>query len=119
MLKILTSDATHGNTSDTGTFLLNYEEIVNSRQKPDFLAHFERIFDYALLCPMSQAPFSSQIKRLFEIYNCDKFDQCRISGYQVINFQMFSWRYPILEMVGLWALFPPNMVEFCSSFDQS
>ena len=49
----MTSDATHGNASDTGTFLLNYEEIVNSRKKADFLAHIERIFDYALLCPMS------------------------------------------------------------------
>ena len=37
--------------------------------KPDFLAHFDRFFVYAVLHPLSYAPILHQIKGLMKIYN--------------------------------------------------
>ena len=43
-------------------------------QKTDFVALFQRFFDYALFYPMSYAPIFCQMKDLMKIHNRGKFD---------------------------------------------
>ena len=46
---------------------------VKLSQTIDFLAHFDRTLDYTSLRPMSYATFFSQIKRIIEVPNRDRF----------------------------------------------
>ena len=65
----------------------------------------KRFFHYALLCPPSYTPIFSQVKGLMVIHNRGKFHHHVICGSKVINFQMFSWRCSIHEMVPSWGFF--------------
>ena len=67
-------------------------------QKTDFLAHFERFFNYTLLRPPSYVPIFCQIKDLMVIHARNKFHQYSIPGSQVMNFQMFLWQCSIHEI---------------------
>ena len=65
-------------------------------KKTDFLAHLKRFFVYALLRPTSYTPRFCQ--ELMKLHNRGKFHKYNIYGCQVINFQMFSYRFRIHEM---------------------
>ena len=83
-------------------------------QKADFLAHFEKFFDYTLLCPPSYAPIFCQSKGLIVIHNHGKFHQCSICGSQVINFQMFSWQCSTHEMASFGGFLSPFSPKYGS-----
>ena len=61
-------------------------------KNPDFLAHFEMFFDYALLHPPSYAPLFCQIKVLMVIHNRGMFHQHSICGSKCSIHEMGPFR---------------------------
>ena len=71
-------------------FLKKYLKL--SQKPPEFLAHFERFFDYALLHPPSYAPLFCQIKVLMVIHNRGMFHQHSICGSKCSIHEMGPFR---------------------------
>ena len=103
------------------SFWYSPENSKKLNQKTEFVALFQRFFDYALLRPMSYDLIFCQMKGLMKVHNRDKFHQCSICGWQVINFPMLLWQCSIHEMAlfgGFLGLPPPNIARFCWTFQQ-
>ena len=89
-------------------------------KKINFLARFEA-FVYSLWYSMSYIPRFFQIKDLITIYIRGQFDQYRIFGSEVRNFQSFLYRLSIHEMTPFcifWTVTPQKIVQFCWNINQ-
>ena len=92
LFEILTSDDMQDDASDMLPFLLKYSEMVkNGAKKLFFYSYFVTFFVYALLHPMSYPPRFCQMKEVIKVYICGKFLQYIICGYEVKDFQRFSY----------------------------
>ena len=112
--------------------VVSFFEILNSDEsikkwshlvkKIDFFAHFVSFcFIYALFYPMIFAPRFYQMKCVIKIYVYGKFHQHSICGWEVENFQHFSYwlsRHEMAPFGFVWTLTPQNIVQSCWNFDQ-
>ena len=91
--------------------------MVKIGAKNGFLAHFVSFnFVYAPLHPMSYAPRFCQMKDVIKIYIYGKFHQYSICGCKVKNFQSFSHRLSLHEMVPFGVFFGPLLPQILFNF---
>ena len=89
-------------------------------QKPYFLAHIERFFIYALLCPASYAPSFRQNRGLVKLHNRGKFRKYTICDCQIINFPRFSYHPWNGTFLGVLMLFLSQIqLDFAEIFIRS
>ena len=93
-------------------FLIKCWKYVKWSQKTVFLAFFQRFSDHVLLLPTNDAHTLCQMEGLMEIHNHGKFHLYIISGCPIINFQMFSWRCSIHELVHFGGFWGPNSPKY-------
>ena len=86
LMKILTSDAIHGNESDMVRFVFTFKERVKIGQENWFRRSFLEVFRLHPLTPFVLHPNFYQMKGVIEIHCSGKFHHYSISGCQVLNF---------------------------------
>ena len=80
-------------------------------QKTNFLAHFDRFFGYAHLRPTNYDPNFWQKKDFNKVHNGGKFHSYSVCGYQLINFQMFSYQSAFMKWPRFRFFFEPLLPQ--------